>query len=284
MLESTSVWESYLDREPSPCVPLDPEGRDALALAFAHFADLKIPSKLGHSPAVAGLVERAARSAGFGAAEIGAVRTAALLHDIGVVGIPNGIWEKPGPLNVAEWERVRLHAYYTERVLSRVPALAPIAELASLHHERCDGSGYPRGMVPGESQRAARLLAAADVFQAMTEPRAHRAAMSLDDASTALREEARSGHLCANAVDCVLAAIGRGKAPDAHPATKITARESEVLVLLARGKTNKEIAGALGISAKTVQHHLAHVYEKVGVSTRAAAALFAVRNDLVSGS
>jgi HD-GYP domain-containing protein (c-di-GMP phosphodiesterase class II) len=183
---------------------------------------------------------------------------------------------------MVEWERVRLHAYHTQRVLARVPSLGPITEIAGAHHERCDGSGYPGGRVPPESARAARLLACADVFQSLTEPRAHRPAIAPAAAAHVLKEEARTGRLCATAVDCVLAAVGQGKAPAPPPQTGLTAREAEVLVALARGLTNKEIAVALGISPKTVQHHLAHVYAKVGISTRAAAALFAVRSNLLS--
>lgn len=282
VLEAPSIWEAFLDAEPGPPRHLGRERREPLARAFGQFADLKIPSKLGHSPAVADLAERAGRVAGLGTADLELLRTAALLHDIGVVSVPNGIWEKRGPLNMVEWERVRLHAYHTQRVLARVPSLGPVAEIAGAHHERCDGSGYPSGSVPAASARAARLLACADVFQALTEPRPHRPAIAPSAAARVLEEQARAGRLCASAVECVLAAVGQRRAPEAAPKSLLTEREAEVLVQLARGLTNKEIAVALGISPKTVQHHLAHVYAKVGISTRAAAALFAVRSDLLS--
>ncbi len=279
LLEPISVWDTYLELEPGTVLRLEPEGREELAHAFANFADLKIPSKVGHSPAVAELAERAGRIFGLRADDVSTLRLAALLHDVGVVGVPNGIWEKRGPLNPAEWERVRLHAYFTQRVLARVPSLGRVADLASLHHERCDGSGYPRGSVSPESDRAGRLLAVADVFCALVEPRPYRGALSVTDAAEVLRKEAHAGRLCAASVDCVLAAVGRGKRPAAQRG--VTEREAEVLVALARGLTNKEIGVALGISAKTVQHHLAHIYEKLRVSTRAGAALFAVRHNLV---
>jgi HD-GYP domain-containing protein (c-di-GMP phosphodiesterase class II) len=282
ILEAPSIWEAYLDAEPGAARRVGPERREALARAFAQFADLKIPSKLGHSPAVASLAERAGRVAGLAPGDLDDLRVAALLHDIGVVSVPNGIWEKQGPLNMVEWERVRLHAYHTQRVLARVPSLGPIAEIASLHHERCDGSGYPRGTAPAASARAARILACADTFEALTTARAHRPAITPAAAAGMLQDEARQGRLCAAAVECVLAAVGQAKTPVKQAKMALTEREAEVLVALARGLTNKEIAVALGISPKTVQHHLAHVYAKVGISTRAAAALYAVRSNLLS--
>ena len=112
---------------------------------FADFVDVKSPFTLGHSRGVAALAAAAAAHAGLRGDEAAALRRAALVHDLGRVGVPNGVWDKPGPLSDAEWERVRLHSYYTERILARSPALAPLADDRGMHHERLDGSGYHRG-------------------------------------------------------------------------------------------------------------------------------------------
>jgi putative nucleotidyltransferase with HDIG domain len=250
-----------------------------VAEAFAHFVDIKSPFTLGHSTGVARLVSAAAEALGL--PDRDGLRIAALLHDLGRVSVPNGIWDKPGKLNPAEWERVRLHAYQTERILSQTPLLAGHAQLAGQHHERADGSGYHRGV--SQLSRAARLLAAADAYHAMTEERAHRPAHPPAAAAKILVEEARAGRHDREAVEAVLAAARHGAAARVRggwPA-QLSDREVEVLCLLARGLSNKQIGARLFISARTVQHHVAHIYEKTGVSTRAAAALYAVENELM---
>jgi DNA-binding CsgD family transcriptional regulator len=199
--------------------------------------------------------------------------------------VPNGVWDKPGPLTAAEWERVRLHAYHTERILAGAAPLRAAARLAGGHHERQDGGGYHRGLAGAHVAAGAQLLAACDAYQAMREARAHRPARPAADAAAALAGDAAAGRLGAAAVRAVLEAAGheaRGVRRDA-PAG-LSDRELEVLVLLARGRSNKEIAAALEISAKTVQHHVARIYEKSGVGSRAAAALFATTHGLVGGT
>ena len=104
------------------------------------------------------------------------LRRAALIHDLGRLGVSNTIWDKPGPITEAESERVRLHPYLTDRMLARLSALGGSREIASRHHERLDGSGYPRGLTAASLTRQDRLLAAANAYHAMTEPRPHRAA------------------------------------------------------------------------------------------------------------
>ena len=205
-----------------------------------------------------------------------------LLHDVGKIGIPDDILLKPGPLTEAERERVRMHSYFTERILARLDSLAPACALAALAHERLDGAGYHRRLgAPGVSQ-AARILAAADVFHAMTEARPHRAALTVEQAAEGVRAEAQAGRLDREAVEAVLADAGQpadaGKRT--YPAG-LTDREVEVVRLLARGLTNKEIANALDISVKTAGHHVQHIFEKSGVTTRAAATLFAMQQGLV---
>jgi len=273
-LEATSVWEVYLDDEDDHDARIDIE---TVARAFGRYADLKSPYALGHSSAVAELAARATEAPDA----VSRVRVAALLHDLGSVSVPNGIWDKPGPLNAAEWERVRLHGYHTERILARTPLLAEVAVIAGSHHERFDGSGYHRGVNAAMIDRDARVIAAADAYQAMREPRAYRAARTPAEAAAALGEDARAGRLCQRAVDAVLAAAGHEVSRGTLPAG-LTPREVEVLVQLARGRTNKEIASALDIAVRTANHHVENIYAKINVTTRAAAALFAVRNELVS--
>ena len=107
--------------------------------------------------------------------------SAALLHDLGRVGVSDEIWERAGPLSAAQWEQVRLHAYHSERILARSSVLKPAAAIAGMHHERLDGSGYHRGSAARELSVSARILAVADAFQAMTQDRAHRPAMTAED-------------------------------------------------------------------------------------------------------
>ncbi|HEY7073913.1 MAG TPA: HD domain-containing phosphohydrolase [Solirubrobacteraceae bacterium] len=279
-LDRPDRWAAAMSAAPDDRVPLAGEALDAACRAAGEFADLKSPWTLGHSAAVAELAEAAAWRLGLGAEEAAAVRRAGLLHDLGRVGVSNAIWDKPGPLGEAERERVRLHPYFTERALARSPRLSELGAVAAAHHERLDGSGYHRGVPAAMLGLPARLLAAADTFQAMTEPRPHRPAHTPDAAAEQLRAEAAAGRLDADAVDAVLAAAGRPVPRRERPAG-LSEREIEVLRLLARGLTNRQMAAELGLSAKTVGHHVQHIYAKAGVGSRAAAALFAVENDLV---
>jgi DNA-binding NarL/FixJ family response regulator len=159
--------------------------------------------------------------------------------------------------------------------------LSELARTAASDHERLDGSGYHRGVGAAQLSSVARLLAAADVWCAMTEPRAYRPARTGSDAARELREQADAGKLGGEAVDAVLAAVGERVRPPAEPPAGLTAREVEVLRLLARGLTNKQAAQRLAISPKTVGRHVESIYSKIGASTRAAAALFAVEHDLL---
>jgi HD-GYP domain-containing protein (c-di-GMP phosphodiesterase class II) len=121
---------------------------------------------------------------------IAEVHAAALLHDLGRTAVSSEIWNRAGPLGPADRERVRLHSYWTERVLARCPAIATLAPVAAAHHERLDGSGYHRGAGATELRPAARLLAAADAFAAMTESRPHRPALAACDAARELMASA----------------------------------------------------------------------------------------------
>jgi HD-GYP domain-containing protein (c-di-GMP phosphodiesterase class II) len=273
-IEITSPWAAVLQREPEPH-PWVPDSRlESVLETFADFVDMKSPCMAGHSRGVAAL-------AGHASGDGTSLRRAGLLHDLGRMSVPNGIWDKPGPLTDGEWERVRLHPYYTERILERSPALKPLAGCASMHHERVDGSGYHRGSHRAEIANDARILAAADAYQAMTQLRAFRQALSPPRAAEELEAEARAGHLDAEAVHRVLTAAGHQRHRTSNWPAGLSDREVEVLRLLCRGGTKKEVALLLKISPSTVDHHVRHIYDKIGVTTRAGATLFAVEKDLL---
>ena len=277
-----SVWESALAAEPGAPVLVGRVRLTELLRALADFADLKLPYTPGHSSGVARVAEGAARCAGLREDDVTDVYHAALVHDLGRTGIPNGIWDKPGRLSSAEWERVRLHPYLSERILVRSSTLAHLASLAGSHHERLDGSGYHRSSPATLLPLTARILAAADAYQAMTQERPHRPALSPNAAATDLQREASEGRLDQGAVRAVLEAAGLRSWPVRHawPAG-LTEREVEVLRLISRGHSNRVVAQQLGISTKTVGRHVDNLYAKAGVSSRAAAALFAMEHDLL---
>ena len=279
-----SAWDELLAEEPAPVRLLAPGALGEIAHTFALYVDVKSPWTIGHSPRVARIAEAAAERAGLGAVERGRIRLAALLHDLGRASVPNGIWDKPSALNPVERDRVRGHAAHTRRILGQSPLLAPLGDLAGSDHERLDGSGYPRGLPGSNLDRSSRLLAAADLYSALTEDRPHRPAFPPAEAARLLAAEVEAGRVDRAAAESVLAVAGqrgvlrrRGQLP-----AGLSEREVEVLIRVARGLSNKEIGRALFISPRTVQHHLAHIFEKIGVSTRAAAATFAVVHDLVS--
>lgn len=280
VLELPDMLAAVIDREPPPRIAVRREDVDRVCSAFASFADLKGRYLLGHSAHVAELAERAAAGSGLDGEARDTLKASAYLLDLGRVGISSSIWDRAGALGPVEWERVRLHPYWTERILSRCPALARHAPLAAAHHERLDGSGYHRGARGIELSDGARLLAAADAFAAMTEPRPHRQAFSREDAARRLQEEVQAGRLDAVAVGAVVEAAGLPRRRTAWP-NDLTDREVEVLRVLARGLSNREIAEALVLSPRTVQHHLASVYDKINLRTRAGAAVFAIENGLV---
>jgi HD-GYP domain-containing protein (c-di-GMP phosphodiesterase class II) len=280
-LGAPSIWEEAMLAEPGPQPVVVGERLDACLSAIADFADLKSMWTVGHSRAVAELAGRSAAEAGLAPPDMVLLRRAALVHDIGRVAVPVNVWAKPGPLNRDEREQVRLHAYHSERVLDAAAGLRPLARLAGSHGERCDGSGYHRGSRSGDLSFTARLLAAADCYQAMCEPRPHRAALSPAAAADQLCQEAEAGKLAPEAVTAVLTAAGQPRQPVRRPAG-LSERECEVLRLLARGMTTKQVAHQLGIAPKTCDHHIQRLYAKAGVSTRAGATLFALENGFVS--
>jgi HD-GYP domain-containing protein (c-di-GMP phosphodiesterase class II)/DNA-binding CsgD family transcriptional regulator len=282
--------DAFLDLEPTERDPLTEEGLDGALEAIGDFCDLRCTFFAGHARATAGLVAAAGGLLGLTADEVTATRRAALVHDVGRMGVPGSVWGKPGPLTAGEHERMRMHAYFVERIFSRPEPLRRVGLLAAMHHERQDGSGYHRGVAGPMIPVPARLLAAADAYDAMTQPRPYRPARTQDDAARQLRADAAQGRLDAAATEAVLCAAGQGAgpAPTGVPQralpdgpSELTPRESEVLRLLAEGMTNKGIARRLAISPKTVGNHVEHIYGKLEVSNRAGAAMQAMRLGLL---
>jgi len=276
-----SVWEETLGCEPRPRLMVEGEALDRALGAMGNFADLISPYLAGHSAGVAELAGAAARRCRLDDAGVVALRRAALVHDLGRVAVNASIWQKPGPLSADEWERVRLHPYHSERVLARSEFLAALAPVAGAHHERLDGSGYHRAAVGAELALPARLLGAADAYHAMTEPRPHREPIAPARAAEILSEHASAGRLDAGAVMAVVEAAGQ-RAPRIERPAGLTEREAEVVGMLARGLQTKQVARALGISVKTADRHIQNAYRKIGVSSRAAATLFAMEHGLVA--
>jgi HD-GYP domain-containing protein (c-di-GMP phosphodiesterase class II)/DNA-binding CsgD family transcriptional regulator len=274
------VWAAVVEAEPAaPRTFRDEAALDDALASFGDAADLKTPWLHGHSGGVARLARDAATQLGS-VTDTQLVHRAGLVHDLGRVAVPTGVWERPGALSAEEWELVRLHPYHSGRILARAPALAPLGRVASRHHERADGSGYPAGVGAADLDPAACVLAAADAMHALCEPRPHRPALDAAGASRVLA----SLPLDRDAIRAVLDAAGAP--PPALPPlpADLTERELEVMRRLVAGRTKRQIAGELVISPSTVHTHTVHIYGKCGVSTRAGLAMFAMRHGLASGA
>lgn len=273
-------WDQFLAAEPDPVdVTHDV---DEVLFVMADFIDLKSQWTRGHSRRVSALAGEAAVAAGMSPEDARGLQRAGLVHDLGKVGVENGIWDKPGPLSLDEWEKVRLHPYLTERVLSRCQSLKPLATVACRHHERPDGAGYPGQVEAGQLTQSDRMLAAAQVLVALTSDRPHRPAFSSEDARQTMMSEVSEGRLDDDATRHVLEAAGYqvDRPRQANPGG-LSGREIEVLKLITAERTNKEMADELFISPKTVGRHVENIYAKIGVSTRAGAALYAMEHGVL---
>jgi HD-GYP domain-containing protein (c-di-GMP phosphodiesterase class II) len=282
-LHKQPSWDAVLAAEPGPQTVLAEDELDEGCRVIADFSDIKAPFTIGHSRAVAALTDAAGRACGLPDADVATLRRAAYVHDLGDVSVPTALWIKPSAFTEREWERVRLHPYYTERILARPKTLAAIGHVASLHHERLNASGYHRGVGAPDLTPAARILAAAEAYQTKVEPRPHRPTLSADAAASALRQEMRAGCIDSEAGAAVLAAAGHRVPPVRRQlVADLTGRELDVLRLIARGQPTRDIAAALGISEKTAGNHVQNLYGKIAVSTRAGAVMFAVEHGLLN--
>jgi HD-GYP domain-containing protein (c-di-GMP phosphodiesterase class II) len=275
--------ETILAIEPEPHATLDEAACEEAYLAIADMIDMRMPFTFGHSRAVAALTEAAGKRMGLPAADLRAVRWAAYTHDIGELAIPVSTWMRAGALTERETDAAHLHPYHGERALLPLGGDGKtVAALVLRHHERLDGSGYHRYAKANDLSPAARLLAAAEAFQTAREARPHRPALTDAAAASSLRGAARDGKLCPQAVEAVLASAGQpARRASAAGVAGLTPRETEVLRLIAAGHTAKEAARQLDIAPKTADNHIQSLYSKIGVSTRAAAALYALERGLV---
>ncbi|WP_269044954.1 HD domain-containing phosphohydrolase [Paenarthrobacter sp. Z7-10] len=285
---AVELTDGLLDQDPWPAaLAAAPEGDllagtelDAVLRAIGDFADLKSPYTTGHSREVASLAAEAGREHGLAPDGIAVLRRAGWVHDIGRMGVSNGVWDKKGELSQRDTEHLQMHPYLGERILSRVPGMRSVAELVGSHHERLDGSGYPRGLGEQSLNISQRILAAADSYRTYLEPRPHRAALSPDGGAERLLAEVAAGRLDGAAVDAVLVAAGqRRRRPRVLPGG-VTPREAEILKMLCHGMSTADIAGILFISPKTVRNHVEHIYLKIGASNRVGATLYAVEHGL----
>ncbi|MDV7099789.1 HD domain-containing phosphohydrolase [Gordonia amicalis] len=281
--DSDDPWELALSIAPDAELRLDDPGLDHLLLAIGDFVDLKCPFALGHSRDVSALAESAAGHLGLDRHDIAVIRRAGCLHDVGRIGVSNQTWSKAGDLTAAEWERVRMHPYLTDRVLTRIPGLRDEARIARTHHEHLDGTGYPLGLGGPALGRPERILAAAVAYRSAIEPRPYRDAMSTEDAVARLGRRAARGALDADCVEAVLAAAGHARTR-ARRTDALTPREREILGLVARGLSNREIASKLVLSEKTVRNHVERTYTKIGASNRVGASLYALENGFAGPS
>jgi HD-GYP domain-containing protein (c-di-GMP phosphodiesterase class II) len=280
-LQASDLAETVAALEPQPLSSFDSPNLDAVTLAVADFVDLKSTRTAAHSRATADLAGRMARRLGVGEEEIALCRRAGLVHDLGQVGVSAWVLDghAQGP---AERAQLELHPQLTQRLLSLLPALREIATVAAAHHERLDGTGYPHGLTAEALPRAARILAVADEYDEIVRGTHGRPALTGGEALKTIEAGAgtRFDRDCTRALRDAIADAPPLAERGSWPAA-LTDREVEVLRLAARGFTLKEIARDLSVSPHTARHHLEHVYEKIGTSSRAGATLFAVEHDLV---
>jgi HD-GYP domain-containing protein (c-di-GMP phosphodiesterase class II) len=275
--------ETILGLEPAPHAMLDEPACEEAYLAIADMIDMRMPFTFGHSRAVAALAEAAAKRLGLPSAEVRALRWAAYTHDLGELTVPVSTWMQPRALTERETDAAHLHPYHSERALTSLGGDGKlVAMIAQRHHERLDGSGYYRNSRAPDLSPAARVLAVAEAFQTAREPRPQRVALNDVAAAAQIRSAVRAGQLCPDAAEAVLSGAGqpaRRSAPERLAG--LTPREIQVLQLIAAGLTAKEAANRLDIAVKTADNHIQSLYSKIGVATRAGAALYALERGLV---
>lgn len=159
----------------------DAAGLDRICVAFSEVVDVKSPSTYTHSVNVARIAVELGQCLGLGEDELVTLRRAGLLHDVGKLSVPNSILDKPGKLTAEEWECVKKHPFYTNQILARIPTFERITEVASAHHEKLDGSGYHLGLREEELCRLMRIIAVADIYEALSAKRTYREALGHDD-------------------------------------------------------------------------------------------------------
>jgi HD-GYP domain-containing protein (c-di-GMP phosphodiesterase class II) len=211
-LRSPDLQNAIFALEPAQTVRLVDEGYlDDVAAAFAQVVDSKSPYTAGHSDRVTLFADLIAEQMTFSSQQRRWLKRAALLHDIGKLGVSNSILDKPDKLDAEEWEAMKLHAAYTETILSRIAAFGDLAVIAGAHHERLDGKGYPRGLKGNEIVVETRIITTADIFDALTADRPYRAAMPVTKAF-AIMSDMIGTAIDADCFEALRRAIGRADA------------------------------------------------------------------------
>ena len=288
----SDFWAAFeMDSAKQPVIDIRPESQHDQATAervenmcdlLADFIDIKSPFTWGHSKVVAETTEGVARQMGLGDKEVARLRRAALVHDLGKVMVPCSAMEKEDGYTPDEIDRIRLHTYYSERILSRVEQIKDLAPDAAAHHEASDGSGYHRQLKADQTTLGQRVLAVADRYAMLVQ--------SGDRSTESVLLELKTQTGSQSDPDCYEGLVGylEGRPATTKRATgtgrrgNLSDREVEVIQHLAEGMRNKEIADALVISDKTVERHLENIYNKLDVTSRTSAVVFAVQNGLVA--
>lgn len=189
MLRDPEIDQAVFDLEPARAeVALDEDYLDEIAVAFGEVVDAKSPYTSGHSARVALYTDMVADAMGLPDDRRRWLKRAAMLHDVGKLGVSNLILDKPGKLDGDEWQAVQMHAAYTEQILSRIPAFAELARISGAHHERLDGTGYPRGLTADLISLETRIITTADIFDAITAERPYRGAIAVPRALEMMAE------------------------------------------------------------------------------------------------
>ena len=275
-MREEEAWTSVLELEPGPRRLVDESGLDAFSYALADIVDLKGSSEAMHSRLTADIAEKLAIRLRLADADVALTRRAALVHDVGMVAVPSYLFDGGTSWGETDFERYRLHPYYTERILARCEVLRPIGSVAAAHHENVDGTGYHRSLTNAQMSIPARIVATASAYVETSE---------VDDGEP---ESVLSTIKARRAldVDCLAALASELGSRDAGTVRRtwpggLTEREVEVLRLVASGLNLKETARRLVISDHTARHHLESIYGKAGVSSRAGVTLFAVESGLL---
>ncbi|HKQ57996.1 MAG TPA: HD domain-containing phosphohydrolase [Candidatus Eisenbacteria bacterium] len=213
-LDEHALQQAVRDREPGDAALLAGTNTlDRIAEGFAAVVDAKSPYTATHSARVTDIAVGIAKEMGLAPAELAELRRAGLLHDLGKLSIPNSILDKPGALTAEEWELVRLHPFFTQCVIERIRGFGSLAVIAASHHERLDGRGYHRQLRGDQIPVGGRVLAVADMYEALTANRPYRPAMPEEKALRILESERGVG-LDPNVLDALIAVLERGEVPD----------------------------------------------------------------------
>lgn len=282
--EHQSTQEALLARRPPTVADRPHEDQtERVCKALADFIDLKTPQSWHHSRFVAEVAEEIGACLGMKANELSKLRRAALVHDVGKVVVPVKILEKGEHLSSSEWETYRLHPYYTQRILERVEALQELAQAASADHEWINGQGYHRQLCGEQIPFHGRILAVANTYARLVKQQENQKKPAEVLPHMRSLVGVQFDRTCYDAL--VTSLSGRNGLRSSPPRTRhvdnLTEREIEVLRLLAQGQNTPRIARTLDISKKTVEHHLSHIYDKIGVTCRTAAVVYAVQHEIV---